>query len=253
MHRVVVCVPRRAFVIVVTRRRRDRRRVRIFRFRHRAGVVGQRARDRRIAVTLPDAELAICRLPLDDSRHSVLDLDCAMVREDLRVFRQVEHPIFERRFVTRHLVAIPIDRKHYRLDPRAVAIHRSFRQLLAVAARVERAADESRQMIDDIKKNLLLLLERHIAQLDDERSPAHHPLAQLHGPEDRDVLAAAEVLAEAAHQIGIQPRLVGHYRRESLRDPILSFLDSLERGFLKEGVFDRVAQHRDFLAHPLFD
>src|SRR5665213_164837 len=95
-----------------------------------------------------------------------------MVREDLRVCRQLYQAVFERSLVTRHIVAIPLVRKHHLSNPGAVTLHRGFSQVLSVSARVHRPCDESGQSICDVKQHLFLLTKWYVAQLDYERCPS---------------------------------------------------------------------------------
>ena len=67
----------------------------------------------------------------------------AMVEQDVGVARNREDAVFERGLEARHLLAIPLGREHHLRDARAVALPRGFGEILSVAARIHRAADQA--------------------------------------------------------------------------------------------------------------
>src|SRR5216684_6254583 len=129
-----------------------------------------------------------------------------MVRQNIGVPWQLDLAVLECGFVTRHILPVPFDRKHHLLDPGPVSERRFLGEILAVAARIHRAANESWQAVDNIEQHLRLLLERDVAQLDQKGRTPYQVRRELQWPDYGKVAGAAKVLAEATHQPSLNPR-----------------------------------------------
>jgi len=93
-----------------------------------------------------------------------------LVGEHVGIAGDGQLAILERRFERRHIFAVPLQGEHHLGDAGgAVSLRGHLGQVLAVAARVHRAGAEARKSVEDVKQDLLLLLERDVAQLDDKR------------------------------------------------------------------------------------
>ena len=130
----------------------------------------ERARNRRVSVPLP---AAAAHAPIGYMHNAVFHYQAAMIGKHFRVERNSYFAVFESRLIAWHILPVPFVREHHLANTRAVTLHRSLRQILAITARVEGARDHAREAISNIKENLFLLLKWDIAQLNYKRRMAH--------------------------------------------------------------------------------
>src|SRR5258708_36703245 len=145
------------------------------------------------------------RAPLANLRDSVLEHECAMVRQDVRVFWNFDRSVFEGRFVTRHVFAVPGFGEHHLHDSRSVTLRCGFGEILAVAARIHCACGKARNSIRDIEEDLLLVAKRDVAKLDHHRRAAYEIGGDLQQPDYGQIARAAEVFAAAGAEILMWP------------------------------------------------
>ena len=95
------------------------------------------------------------------------------------------------------MLAIPVFSWHHLLNPAgAVALHGVFGEVRAVTTGIKRRAHQVWQAIHQVPGDLLLLFERHVAQLQHERHAANRVLLLQQGIVHRQVTAAAKVATQ---------------------------------------------------------
>ncbi|CAA0129407.1 Uncharacterised protein [Starkeya nomas] len=128
-----------------------------------------------------------------------------MVGEHIRIARQLDRAVAEGLDIGGRVLAIPIGRGLHLDDTLLpIALLRDFGEVCAVAVGVERAAGEARQPIGDVEQHVPLLLEGHVAELDEQLHAAHQIAAELTGHDGGNVARSGEVLAEIVRPVGVE-------------------------------------------------